>query len=117
MTPNLKTTTTDDLFSLLGLAVFEQHPDGLFQSLGSLPDWLPTLTSRSEQGLVDLADQFPLLEGFLRKCRKLWKSGGSGPIESGIWMDTDRLNKEVYLEAVGVGVADRRLIAIKSHPE
>ncbi len=116
MTPKLK-TTTDDLFSLLGLSVFEQLPNGLFQVVGNVPAWLPLLTSRTKEGFVDLADQFPMLEIFLPDCETLWEGSGSGTVQSDIWMDTDPLNREVYLEAVAVAAGERRLIAIRSLPQ
>ena len=49
----------ENLFGALSLAVFERRADGLFDAIGRLPEWL------SISGpIIDLADQFPLLEVF-----------------------------------------------------
>ena len=87
MTPNPK-TTTDDLFAPLDLAVFEQFPGGLFQAVGRLPAWLQT-PDLGDDGPVDLAEQFPLLEVFLPECEAAWETGGPEQIQSDVWTEPD----------------------------
>ena len=116
MTPKTK-TTTNDLFSLFGLAVFEQLSSGSFQTVGSLPAWLPPLASQTSTGVVDLTDEFPMLEIFLPDCEALWEAGWAEPIQSDIWTGSDNLGKEIHLQAVAVAAGGSRFVAIKTVPE
>ncbi|HWE52475.1 MAG TPA: histidine kinase dimerization/phospho-acceptor domain-containing protein, partial [Bryobacteraceae bacterium] len=115
MTPRTKTTTSD-LLGLFDLAVFEQLPDGLFQTLGPMPHWMPPLEWKNSDGVVDLFDRFPLLESFLPECEEMWEARPLEQVCSDVWTDTDRLEKEIYLQALGATSADRRFIALRSLP-
>jgi signal transduction histidine kinase/CheY-like chemotaxis protein len=114
MTPQTKTTTSD-LFHLFDLAVFEQLPDGFFQSLGTMPLWMPVLSWKKE-GIADLSDRFPLLDSFLPSCEEVWETRSSDQVYSDVWTDTDRLDREIYLQAVAAASGGRRFVALRSLP-
>jgi signal transduction histidine kinase/DNA-binding response OmpR family regulator len=97
---------TEDLFSALDLAVFEQRGDGLFDPLGCTPEWLDV-----SAGAIDLCDRFPLLELFIAGRETEWRG------QSDVWTEPDPRGGELYLQAVAAGPAHRRVIALRSLPQ
>jgi signal transduction histidine kinase/DNA-binding NarL/FixJ family response regulator len=96
---------TEDLFAVLGLAVFERRADGLFDPVGRMPEWLEIPNSP-----VDMTDRFPVLELFVPEWDTKWEG------ESDVWEDLDRSGGKLYLQAVATEIADRRFIAVRSSP-
>ena len=96
---------TEDLFAVLGLAVFERRADGLFDPVGRMPEWLE-ISNRP----VDLADRFPMLELFVSEWDTKWEG------ESDIWEDPDPRGGKLYLRADATALGDRRFIALRSLP-
>ena len=96
---------TEDLFSALGLAVFERRADGLFDPVGRMPGWLEIPNSP-----VDMTDRFPVLELFIPEWDTKWEG------ESDNWEDLDPRGSKLFLQAVATALGERRFIAIRSLP-
>jgi signal transduction histidine kinase/CheY-like chemotaxis protein/HPt (histidine-containing phosphotransfer) domain-containing protein len=109
MTPK---TTIDDLFAPFDLAVFEQLADGLFQPVGRLPAWLSV-----NEGPIDLADRFPILEIFFPECDSVWEGDSAEPVQSDVWTEPDSRGGELYLQAVATAAGGRRFVALRSLPQ
>ena len=95
----------DDLFGALSLAVFERRADGLFDAIGRLPDWL-AVTGR----MVDLTEQFPMLEIFFAECDEKWDG------HSDVWTEPTA-DGELYLQASATSLDGKRYLAIRSLPQ
>jgi signal transduction histidine kinase/DNA-binding NarL/FixJ family response regulator len=104
--PDQATTTIENLFAPLELAVFERLPTGLFQPAGRMPVWLPVGPEP-----VDLSDLYPLLELFLADCEQHWQG------HSDVWTEPGPNENELYLQAVAITQDDRRFIVLRSLPQ
>ena len=95
----------ENLFGALSLAVFERRADGLFDAIGRLPEWL------SISGpIIDLADQFPLLEVFFLDCEANWEG------QSDVWTEA-AAEGEIYLQATATTQDARKYLAIRALPQ
>jgi signal transduction histidine kinase/DNA-binding response OmpR family regulator len=96
---------TEDLFAVLGLAVFQRRADGLFDPVGRMPGWL-----QNSNSAIDLADRFPFLEMLFSEWETKWEG------ESDVWTDLDPNGSELHLQAVATTLEDKRFIAVRSLP-
>ena len=96
-------TTTDALFALLDLGVFEQVSEGMYRAVGPLPVWLEL-----PAGEVELAEYFPLLEVFFAEPEAM---------QSDVWTEPDPRGGELYLQAVAVTSGPRHFVVLKSLPQ
>lgn len=115
MTPPNPTTTTEDLFAALDLAVFEQTEGSLFRVVGHMPVWQDL--DPGANNIVDLADRFPLLEVFFPECAATWDTGEPEQVHSDIWTEPDPRGGELYLQAVASRAGGGRFLVLRSLPQ
>ncbi len=107
-----------DILERLEIAVFQQVSSNTFTAAGALPRWFVNLfgenASPARQNPVDLVHFFPFLEFFLAgEADGLWKNPGKKTVISDLWIETDPNGKEIYLEAVALGVKDKNVLLIQ----
>lgn len=111
-TRELEPSPLSALPGLLGAGVFEQIADGLFSSIGNLPDWLAVSNDP-----VNLGEQFPMLELFLPEFEAVWHQSEPARCESDIWTETDPRGGEQYLQALASNAGGRRLLIVRALPQ
>jgi signal transduction histidine kinase len=60
-----------------------------------------------------LADRFPFVENFLIDAKAFWKNNSRGKLKSDLWTETNKLKKEVHLEATAIKVKNRNFLLIE----
>ncbi|MBN8726000.1 MAG: HAMP domain-containing histidine kinase [Acidobacteria bacterium] len=96
--------TMEELLVALNVVALERLDTELFKLLGSLPDWFPDIYPNviSESKEVNLEGVSPFLDNFLIDAEDFWKHTKSGHLKSGLWIETNNVGKEYYLEAVAL---------------
>ena len=105
---------TQDILSVLGIAVFEPAGPGSLVLAGPPPAWLRAMQPAvsevgvSEVGVMGVEDTFPFLSGFLVVARAFWDNGEPGCLRSDIWEQG-----ELPLRATALLAGQRRLLLIE----
>ena len=100
---------------LLDYIAFKKLDDDYFLLVAEIPGWfndldvnLPLLTDR-----VALADYFPFIDAFVIEAAEFWNGAKSGNLKSGIWTETTREGKPMYLNAFAINLEDSPYLLIK----
>ncbi|MFY9224084.1 MAG: HAMP domain-containing sensor histidine kinase [Blastocatellia bacterium] len=94
----------EELLVALNVVALERLDTGLFKLLGNLPDWFPDIYPDviSESKELKLEGVSPFLDNFLIDAENFWQHTESGHLKSGLWIETNNVGKEYYLEAVAL---------------
>ncbi|MCP4217622.1 MAG: hypothetical protein GY765_23470, partial [bacterium] len=94
-------------------------PENSFEVVGRLPKWFfdaMGLSQEEECNCENLqpAECFPFLEYFLTyEVAKLWEQPGESMVTSGLWIETDKADREYYLEASALWVKDEKVLMVR----
>ncbi len=96
-----------DVMHTLDLAVFSREGNGALRLVGRAPVFLETLwPSVAKSGMMEsVMEVSPYLDNFLIDAETHWKSGRSGRVRSGPWVETTEGGAEHNLEATAVSIA------------
>ena len=103
------------LVSDLDIAVLERTPQGSFNMVSEMPEWLSTLIPETtvEQEDLFLEDIFLFLDDFLERHASFWNKPTLEQITSGVWTEALPDGKEQLLQATALFVQDRPLLLLK----
>jgi signal transduction histidine kinase/ActR/RegA family two-component response regulator len=93
-------TSTPELYSLLGIAVFERLGLGSFSAVGDPPQWWRAVAGSAAVSLENI----PFVEDFLLEAEKFWASGVEGLSQAGVWhpdVDGSALTLDVSAATTG----------------
>ena len=108
-------TVLIDIFSFLDIAITERNDNGSFRFIGTVPVWFgnlfpDALHNNNELNPVDVSD---FLDNFMVDANQLWHSDLPGKIKSGIWIETDSIEKDYAFEATAINLADCKILLIE----
>ncbi|HAX78613.1 MAG TPA: ATPase [Cyanobacteria bacterium UBA11372] len=104
---------TDELLTILNIAVLELIEDGVFKVIGQIPDWFsqfePDIASKRDELTLE---NFHFIANFLIDAENFWNSSEAEPLSSGIWIETDVSGNEYQFEATAVRLRERKILLI-----
>lgn len=104
-----------DISAFLDLLILEYKGNKQFKLIGFVPHWADFIAPAMDRKLreSELIDRFPLIENFLVDAKQFWRNNNRGKLKSDLWIETDRLNKEVHLEATAIKLKNRDFLLIE----
>jgi signal transduction histidine kinase len=98
------------------LALFEYLGEGVFQPIGTPPEFLTAILGgqAANAATVRLGDSMPFIDNFLADAEEFWNSRSEGRAESGAWIEKGAGGSEHALEASAVWLAGRKMLLIQN---
>ena len=110
--PDKSPVSSADIVAALDVCIVERE-HGQFRLFGTQPEWLLKLVPQARPGaLINLFDQFPLLEIFVPEAERYW-SGELGEVPaSDLWTETLPDGSERRLQARAIQTSGRQFLVI-----
>ena len=104
-----------DISAFLDLLILEYKGINDYELIGFVPQWVDFLSPVVNRNVPEqeLIDRFPFIENFLVDAKQFWRNNSRGKLKSDLWTETDRLQKEVHLEATAIKIKKRSFILIE----
>lgn len=106
----------ESFLSSQGYALFESLGNGEFLVLGTCPAWCREVfeiqSAATEHSL--LAENSSFLENFLVDAEEFWNSNSAGSASSGNWIERDKNDREVPLEAFALSLDGRKILILRN---
>jgi signal transduction histidine kinase/ActR/RegA family two-component response regulator len=102
-------------FHALDSLALELTDDGTYRVLGTPPTWILPLWPKIEHQRKDLqpAHAFPFLENFEVDAQLFWTRKKNGHLRSGIWIETNGEQQQLFLEATAVLLGEKKMLLIE----
>ncbi len=99
-----------------GYALFESLGEGEYSVVGNAPAWCRNIFEVGSGGgaRVRLAESSPFLENFLADAEESWNSKSEGSASSGNWIERDKNDREVPLEAFALSLDNKRILILRN---
>lgn len=105
---------TTDLFAALNILVMNRSKDNYFKLIGTVPRWFlqfyPDAILQRDKFLF--GEKFLFLENFLIDAEVAWQENQPELLKSGLWLETDVIGDEYYLEAAAIKLNHQDILLV-----
>ncbi|NNF99177.1 MAG: hypothetical protein HKM93_07350, partial [Desulfobacteraceae bacterium] len=104
-----------NLLKAMDLAVLQLNPDSSFKLIGAAPSWLNLIWPRSvDSAFKYRADEAaPFLANFILDAHQFWENNTTGRLESGVWSESFKDNKDYLMEASALFAVNHKVLTIE----
>jgi signal transduction histidine kinase len=104
-----------DISAFLDLLILEYLPPTKYNVIGIVPQWVDFISQNNQKSISEneLINRFPFIENYLIDAKSFWHNNTRGKLKSDLWTETNKLNKEVHLEATALKVKNRDFLLIE----
>ncbi len=104
----------EELFCALNFAVLEMNDQGHFVLIGTAPSWIEHLPQSTGllAGQPCEEDIFSFLGNFIYQIKSRWADNDTTCFKSGLWIEKDSNDQEMFFEACAIDIHGRKLLII-----
>ena len=106
----------ENFVSSQGYALFESTGADEFRPIGEWPPWCRTMwgAEAKDNNAIRLGEKSSFLDNFLYDAEEFWKSGKTGSVNSGNWIEADETGGSTPLEASALSLDGKHILIIRN---
>lgn len=106
----------ENFVSSQGYALFESTGADEFRPIGEWPPWCRTMwgSEAKDNNAIRLGEKSSFLDNFLYDAEEFWKSGKTGSVNSGNWIEADETGGSTPLEASALSLDGKHILIIRN---